>query len=471
MTVVDTAGRWLPPRLYAWLSPLIERADAVLAGSDAEARAEAMALIAFAIRVVSAGIAFVSQIILARLMGDYEYGIFVFVWALCVIFGNLSCFGFHTAVIRFLPGYRDERAHAEIRGLTETARRFAVASATLLAILGIAGVNLFADHIDAHYLVPLTIGMAILPMIALGDVLDGTARANNWPFFGLGATFLVRPTLIIVAMGAALLMGFPPDAVTALVAALAATYLTTLVQYLAVTLTLKRQYHTPTRTVALRRWFAVALPIFFIEGFYFLLTNADVIVVGFFVPPDQVAVYFAAAKTMALVHFVYYAVKAGASPRFAELVAQNDHAELARFARLTVRWVFWPSLAVGLIVLALGPFLLSLFGPNFTDGHRLMAILFAGIMAKALIGPGEVLLTMSGHQRICAIVYLCVLLANITISITLIPMLGLEGAAIATASAMAIEALLLYAVVRWRLSVSMFVLAGPTTGAAVKGGS
>jgi O-antigen/teichoic acid export membrane protein len=61
---------------------------------------------------------------------------------------------------------------------------------------------------------------------------------------------------------------------------------------------------------------ARGFPIFLIEGFYFMLTNADVIIVGLYLPPEKVAVYFAAAKTMALVHFVYFAVKAAAAQRF-----------------------------------------------------------------------------------------------------------------------------------------------------------
>lgn len=469
MTVTDItgrwAGRWLPPRLNARLSPVAGRLDAILAGSDSEARAERMALTAFAIRVASAGIAFLTQILLARLMGGYEYGIFVFVWALAVIFGNLSCFGFHTAVIRFLPGYRDERAYAEIHGLTRTARRFAVVSATAVTVLGLVILQVFGEAIDTHYLVPLAIGLFTLPVIALGDVLDGTARANNWPFFGLGATFLLRPTLIIATMGLAILGGFPADAVTALTAALLATWTTTAIQYLAVTITLKRHYAADATTVTFRRWFAVALPIFFIEGFYFLLTNADVIIVGFFVPPDQVAIYFAAAKTMALVHFVHYAVKAGASPRFAELVSGGNRTELARFAGQTVGWTFWPALAVGIAVLLMGPFLLSLFGPEFTEGHVLMAILFAGILAKAAIGPGEVLLTMAGEQKICAFVYLGVLAANIALSVSLIPIYGLKGAAMATAGAMMLEAAALHVVVRRRLAIGMFFIARDAGGA------
>ena len=459
MTVITSAEKWLPPHMLARLMPALDRADAVITRRDEQAAAEFMALFAFAIRVTSAAIAFLSQIVLARLMGEFQYGIFVFVWALAVIFGNLSCFGFHTAVIRFLPGYRDRKAHAEILGLTQTARRFAVFSASAITALGIAGLVLFGERIDGYYLVPLYLGLFTLPMIALGDVLDGTARASNWAFFGLGPTFLLRPTLIIILMVGAVTAGFEANAVTALGAALAATYLTTLGQYAAVTMRLRHSFASPTKRVTFARWFVVALPIFFIEGFYFLLTNSDVIIVGFFVAPDQVAVYFAAAKTMALVHFVYYAVKAGASPHFSHLVGQGDRHRIAGFASRTVAWTFWPSLAVGVAVLLAGPFLLSLFGPAFEDGQVLMAILFAGIMAKAMIGPGEVLLTMAGHQTICAFVYLLVLITNICLSISLIPHYGLEGAATATATAMAAEALMLHLVVRYRVGIAMFILA------------
>ena len=82
---------------------------AVLTGRGEKAASRRMALVAFVIRIVSAALAFVSQIILARIMGEFEYGIFVFVWVLVVLFGNLSCLGFHTAVIRFLPQYKAVR--------------------------------------------------------------------------------------------------------------------------------------------------------------------------------------------------------------------------------------------------------------------------------------------------------------------------------------------------------------------------
>ncbi|MDI7864268.1 lipopolysaccharide biosynthesis protein [Rhizobiaceae bacterium n13] len=461
MAVIETAEKILPSGLRAVLSPVLRRHAGFLQGENEVAAAQRMALIAFAIRIISAGIAFVSQIALARLMGEFEYGIFVFVWVLVVLFGNLSCLGFHSTVIRFLPQYRAANAHDEIRGLTVTARIFSMLSASMLATIGFVGLHLFGEGIASYYLVPVFLGLFCLPMIALGDVLDGTARANSWPVVALSPTYIVRPLLILSFMLAAVYCGAPKTATTAMQAGLAATYATSIGQFVAVTWRLRRNLVAGPRRIDFLVWFNVALPIFLIEGFGFLLTNSDVVVVGLYLDPQEVAVYFAAAKTITLVQFVYFSVKAAAAPQFSAMMAEGDMQALARFAGETVRWSFWPSLVVGLSVLAAGDLLLSLFGPAFGAGYVLMAILFAGILAKSLVGPGEVLLTMAGRQKLCVLLYAGALAANIGLNVTLIPLFGLVGAASATAAAMMVEALLLHLAVRRTLGIVLFAFAHP----------
>lgn len=457
MLVVQSLERRLPPRLQRPLRKLI---DAVSQHDDV-ARAQRMAMIAFMIRIVSAAIAFLSQIVQARLMGDFEYGIFVFVWVLVVLFGNLSCLGFHSTIIRFLPQYLARNEIASIRGLTLTARLFAMGLASLLTIIGLIFLQVASEKVAAYYITPLFLGLFALPLIALGDVLDGTARANSWPVVALSPTYIIRPVLILALMLAAVSFGAPHTATTAMEAALAATYITTLGQLLTVRRRLTNRFSRGARTIEFMTWFRVAVPIFFIEGFLFLLTNSDVVVVGLYLPPDQVGIYFAAAKTMALVQFVYFAVKAAAGPHFSALMNAEDLRPLAAFAGKMARWCFWPSLAMGLVVLAAGELLLGLFGPNFKAGYPLMAILFAGMLTKALVGPGEVLLTMAGRQKLCVLLYVVALIANIGLNVSLIPLFGLSGAAMATALATLVEALLLHIAVKQALGIVLFAFADP----------
>jgi O-antigen/teichoic acid export membrane protein len=461
MALLQASGKDLPDTGPSRLKGLLGRAYGLLTSSDGDGKASRNALIAFLIRVVSAAIAFVSQVIMARMMGQHEYGIFVFVWVLVILVGNFSCLGFHSAQIRFLPQFEAINDVERIRGLTATARIFALFSSTGVLVAGFVALQLFGGLIESYYVMPLFIALFILPMIALGDTMEGTARANSWAIVALSPTYIIRPLLILLFMLGAVWIGAAKTAETALVASLAAAYVTTIGQFFNITRRLRQRFEAGPARVEFVPWFKVAVPIFFIEGFIFLLTNSDTVVTGLFLAPAEVAIYFAASKTMALVQFVYFSVKAATAPHFSALFAANDRDALARFSGQSVRWVFWPSLLVGLIALLLGDFLLGMFGEGFAAGYSVMVILFFGIMCKASVGPGEVLLTMAGEQSLCVKLYVVALAANIGLNVFLIPLYGIQGAAYAAALAMLVEAILLHVAVRRRLGITLFAFARP----------
>ncbi|WP_048645127.1 lipopolysaccharide biosynthesis protein [Nitratireductor soli] len=455
---VATAGeRLLPERLSARAQPFLARIDALISAPDARGEAGRNALIAFTIRIVNAAIAFFSQVFLARWMGEFEYGIFVLVWVTMIILGNISCLGFHTSVIRFIPEYRAKGEFAALRGINLASRLFVLGSSTLFAAIGILGLWYFAPSIESYYVVPFYLGLICLPMAALSDLMQGVSRANAWVIWALMPTYFVRPLLILLFMAIALFAGYPADARTAMFAAILATYLTTLLQFVSVTTRVDRKLPAGRPSFRMREWTAVSLPIFLVESFFFLLTNADVLMVGRYMAPTDVAVYFATVKTLALVHFVYFAVKAGVAQRYASFMHGGDRAGLETFARETVGWTFWPSLAMGIVVLLVGKPMLMLFGAAFTEGYPLLFLLVTCVVARSAVGPAESLLTMSGHQKICAAVYAATLAINIGLNMLLIPLYGLWGAALATGVAMLFEAVILSVTVWRKLGIAMLI--------------
>ena len=86
-----------------------------------------------------------------------------------------------------------------------------------------------------------------------------------------------------------------------------------------------------------------------------------------------------------------------------------------------------------------------------------MFILAAGLLARAAIGPIERLLNMLGEQRVCAMVYASAFAINLALCIVLIPHFGPAGAAIATATALTIESIMLFVVTRNRLGFHVFI--------------
>lgn len=82
-----------------------------------------------------------------------------------------------------------------------------------------------------------------------------------------------------------------------------------------------------------------------------------------------------------------------------------------------------------------------------------------GYLAKASIGPGEALLSMVGEQHRCMVIYATALAVNLGLNMTLIPIYGLYGVAIATSGAMVFEALALHITIRRRLGIALSAFA------------
>ena len=80
------------------------------------------------------------------------------------------------------------------------------------------------------------------------------------------------------------------------------------------------------------------------------------------------------------------------------------------------------------------------------------------MLSRAAVGPAERLLNMMGERIPCALVYAGAFALNFILCIVLIPRFGIEGAAIATASALAMESILLFCIAKRRLGMHVFIL-------------
>lgn len=460
------AEKLLPAQWAQALHPYLQRADRMFTSNDEQGKAKRSSLIAFAIRIIGAALALLSQIVLARLMGSFEFGIYVLVWTVTLILGDLACFGFHTTIIRYVPQYLQRDQRDDARGILRTGPVFALISSLIVTLISIIILNQMSSQFETYYWAAFLIGICCIPGIALGNVLDGTARSQGWILAALGPGYIIRPLTILVVFITMLIAGFEPLATTALIAAFSGTALTVVGQQLFLRKRIHKTVFKGPRTYHLQEWMRVSLPIFFIEGFFFLLINVDVLMVGRMMEPDSVAMYFAVTKVLALAHFVYFAVKSSVAQRYSQLLHGEDKQQFKDFARSSAHWTFWPTLLLSGLLLLMGWPLLALFGNDFTHGYPLLFILILGVIARASVGPCESLLSMSGNQNICALLYALALIVNISLNLVLIPILGLSGAAIATVCAMAIEAATLSYAVRKRLGITMFVFApsGKKTG-------
>jgi O-antigen/teichoic acid export membrane protein len=457
MTLESAAGGGVPG-LRTRLAARVRGIAALLgmAGGD-RGRLQRDALAAFVIRVLGAGLLYLSQVVLARWMGGFEYGIYVFVWTWVLVLGGLSNLGISTLMIRLLPEYREKGDLDLARGLLRYGRMMTFAASTLMALAGLLALRLVGGQLSSYYVLPAYLALVCVPMVTLTDVQDGIGRGRGWMGIALLPPYVLRPLLVLLAMTVAHGLGWPTSAETAVGAAIAATWATAAVQ----TVLLQRHLAADIPKGPAARppdlWLATSLPLLAIAGSELVLQNTDVLIVSHLLTPQDAAIYFAAAKTMSLVLFVHYAVGSAMANRFAALNARGDRSALTDFVRDAVRWTFWPSLAGAAAILAAGWPLLRLFGPQFTAGYPVMFILVFGFLGRAAMGPSEFVLNMLGEQKACASVIAAMAALNIALSVLLVPRLGIHGAAAATATALVLGALLNTLVARRRLGLDFAI--------------
>jgi O-antigen/teichoic acid export membrane protein len=425
----------------------------LLGGSSEASVTKRLAGTIFIIRVVSAALAYLSQILLARWMGGSDYGVYVYVWTWVLLLGSMLDFGISASAQKIIPEYRTRGEHALLRGFLSGSRWmiFVASSAVSLLLAGV--IKLLSPWIGGNEIVPLYIGCLTLPAFVVANTQDGIARSHDWMRLGLMPQFILRQSLIIGFTAGAFALGINLGATAAMLASAAAVWICMIGQMLVLNRRLGSHLGPGPTAYDFRGWLAISLPILLVEGFYLLLSYTDVLVLQQFRSSEEVGVYFAVVKTLALVSFIHYAMSATTAHRFAEYHALGDTARLSAYVAHSIKWTFWPSLAATLLLLAMGKPLLWLFGPQFVTGYDIMFVAAIGLVVRSAIGPVERLLNMLGHQHICALAYALSFVMNVVLCIALVPQFGGHGAAAATSISLVFETVLLFWIVRRRLGL------------------
>ncbi|MCJ2083021.1 lipopolysaccharide biosynthesis protein [Methylobacterium sp. J-090] len=424
------------------LGPLVGRLRAIRTGP---ARA---ALQVFAIRIASAGFAYIAQVLMARLLGGTEYGIFAAVWVWIGILGHSATLGLSQGACRFLPAEQAQGRNDAVRGFLIGGAVAAILGALLLAAAGLLILRAEGALLAGPYGAPILLAAAILPLFALQDFCEGVARSQNWAILAIAPPYLLRQGLIMVAMVAAVWFGAPAEAWVAVACTLLATAVAVGLQAGWLILRLRTVCPAGPRTYRWRRWLRACLPIALTDLAGAGFNVVDVVILSALMPPATVGLYFAATRIQQFVVFVHFAASAATAQRFTAIHAAGDRAGLTDLVRMQANLTLAATIVIGAGVLVAAPLLLGLFGPDFRDSLPILAVLVAGSIAASVFGPGEDLLTMLGGEGVCAAITLATLGLAAGLCWTLIPAYGVIGAALAMAVAAAMRGLAMALAVR-----------------------
>lgn len=410
-----------------------------------------------AVKVVATGLSFAVAVILARVLGPEGYGVYAFAFALISLLAIPSQFGLPNLVIR-----ETAKAHANddwglMRGIWRWANGVAGTISVTLALIAGAIAWIFAGRFNDVQLVTFAWGLALIPLIALGALSGAALRGLRKVVAGQMPEFVLRPLfLILLVLAAALLWpdGELTAATTMAFHALAAALAFSLGAWMLTRARPEPLMAAPEPVYRSRAWAASALPLALLAGMQMVNQHADILMLGLFRNAEEVGVYRVVVQGGTLVVFGLQAVGMVVAPQFARLHSIGDTAGLQRVATLSARTAAFIALPVTLVFLVLGGAILGwIFGPAFAAGRVALAIIALGQLVNAAVGPVGILLNMTGHERITARGVGIATGCNVILNLILIPPLGMNGAALATALTLLIWNWLLWQHAKTQLNV------------------
>jgi len=390
----------------------------------------------FALKVVNTVLAFGTSLLLARLLGAKEYGVYAYAISWAQLLAVPAVTGLNTLLMREVAKYKALEDWGSLRGILRWSDRV-----VLLTSIGIAAVfSLIVWFLQGKFSPEvrsaLWIAMGLVPLLSFLLLRQGglqglghVVEAQVPQFFLLPATFLVLTVGVYFSFGLSGAVAAGIRLIAGLVAVLAALFL------------LRKYLPEPVTGVPplyrRREWLRSALPLLFVGAAGIINQRISTVMAGAMLGPEAAGIFNVALKASSLVSFALMAVNMPLAPAVAELYAKGKKERLQRLVTKSARVALLGSLPVALVMILFGREVLSIFGKDFIGGSSVLAILSAGQLINVAMGSVALLLNMTVYEEDTAKGIGIAALANVVLNAALVPLLGINGAAVAGAVSMA----------------------------------
>jgi O-antigen/teichoic acid export membrane protein len=172
------------------------------------------------------------------------------------------------------------------------------------------------------------------------------------------------------------------------------------------------------------------------------LQRADIVLITVLIGPAHAAVYTAATRFLVVGQLSSTSVANAAQPRLAELMAVGDRSSAKQIYQSATAWIVLLTWPLYLLCIMFAEPVLSVFGSSYTGGVGVVVVLSAAMLLATACGMVDMLLNMAGRTSWTLANSVLGLTVMVAVDLLLIPRLGILGAGIGWAAAIAANNLL-----------------------------
>ena len=385
------------------------------------------------------------QVLLVRSLSKADFGMFAYALAIISTIGILVTFGLDRGLARFLAIFEERGDRARFWGTIalQLGTIFGLGLAAVAVVVGLQG-WIGTSVVDDDRLAALLAVMVILAPIQALDQMAGSVFA----VFGKSRAIFLR-RYIVAPLARLTIIGLlvaSDGSVYFLGAGYVAAGLFGLAVYGSL---LKRLFHEkgllnrpaygPRVSVPFAEIGAFTGPLLISDLMFVVLNTSDVVILGRTAGAAAVASYRAVLPVARLNQLVMNSFSLLFAPLMARMWTRGDREGLHQAYWQTAAWVAVLSFPLFALTFGLAePITVGLFGDRYSSSVPYLQVLGLAYYFNASLGFNGVTLKMAGRVWLVAATAGAALVFNLGANLLLIPRYGAMGAAIGTASSIAV---------------------------------
>lgn len=394
-----------------------------------------------AVRVMAILAGLLSSIVLARVLGPEQYGIYAFVFAIASLLALPVQMGLPTLIVRETAKSVALGDWPLLRGIWTWASQAILLGSVVIVGGGVIWLVAFGGSIRPERYEALIWGLLLVPLLAFGAAREAALRGLKHVFLGGFPDQVLRPLLLALFVGAA--YALYSQTLTASIA-LAFSSIAAMLSFALGTALLLRARPAELKActekrIEHREWLRSLAPLSIIVGLQIVNQNTDLLLLGILQDDVQVGLYRIALSIGTLGVFGLMTFYLVAQPYIVAAYSRNNKQQLQSIARAIATVSLITSLMIAVVIWTSGEVIISLlYGAEYREAYIPLSFLIVGSVLHATFGMAGGVLTMTGQERLVLRVSAFSATLNIIGNLLLIPSFGMTGAAIATAGSLAV---------------------------------
>ncbi|TYT60694.1 flippase [Natrialba swarupiae] len=391
--------------------------------------------ITFVGNVVNGVFGFAIVMLMTRFVSPSVYGLFVLATSVILFMQVFANLGLPLAIDYFVPQYLDEKEYGKAKGVVVQVTATVLVTSSIVAFALAASSELFGELFQEPSMrIALLFLSVTIPMLAIYNVLLTSYYSIKKLQYRVIMRDLVRPIVRFGVTAGLLLVGY--GLLGLIVGYVVGLFVAITIGAAVFTYKAWDLLSRPVEFVSPGPLVTYSVPLAMTSVVFVLMGHVDYFVLGYFLDSDDVGIYRVGYMLGSGLMIIFNSL----SPVFKPLIAETrDDIELVeRRFRIMARWIAGITLPIA-IVLSLGAssYLAVLYTPQYAEANAVVALLAGAFLFNVTFGgPDGSLLQGLGYSRIVFANTLTLFGANFLASVALVPVLGIEGAAIGSATAL-----------------------------------